>query len=141
MGYDGGVTEGMNEAGLAMNGLFCKGTIYKVASKDSDMPVVSLAMIVSFFLDNFQNVEEADAWVKANPFGINGQTFDGGTVSALHWALTDVTGETLVLEYQDGVLSTYRGKEYTVLTNDPPMPQMLAIDQYWQAVGGKNMLP
>ena len=27
VGYDGGVTEGMNEKGLAVNGLFCKGTI------------------------------------------------------------------------------------------------------------------
>ncbi len=132
VGYDGGVTEGMNEAGLVMNGLFCKGTIYTVAPKDSETPVMSLAMIVSFFLDNFQSVDEADAWLKVNRFGINGQTFDGGTVSTLHWALTDVTGETLVLEYTDGVLNTYRGKEYTVLTNDPPMPQMRAIDEYWQ---------
>ena len=30
--YDGGVTEGMNEMGLVMNGLFCKGSIYKEAS-------------------------------------------------------------------------------------------------------------
>ena len=141
VGYDGGVTEGMNEAGLVMNGLFCKGTIYTVAPKDSETPVMSLAMIVSFFLDNFQSVDEADAWLKVNRFGINGQTFDGGTVSTLHWALTDVTGETLVLEYTDGVLNTYRGKEYTVLTNDPPMPQMRAIDEYWQGIGGKNMLP
>jgi len=141
VGYDGGVTEGMNEAGLVMNGLFCKGTIYTVAPKDSETPVMSLAMIVSFFLDNFQSVDEANAWLKVNRFGINGQTFDGGTVSTLHWALTDVTGETLVLEYTDGVLNTYRGKEYTVLTNDPPMPQMRAIDEYWQGIGGKNMLP
>ena len=28
VGYDGGVTEGMNEKGLVVNGLFCKGTVY-----------------------------------------------------------------------------------------------------------------
>ena len=28
VGYDGGVTEGMNEKGLVINGLFCKGTVY-----------------------------------------------------------------------------------------------------------------
>ena len=27
VGYDGGVTEGMNEKGLVVNGLFCKGTV------------------------------------------------------------------------------------------------------------------
>ncbi|MCH5330634.1 MAG: linear amide C-N hydrolase, partial [Alistipes sp.] len=27
------------------------------------------------------------------------------------------------------------------LTNDPPFEQMLAINSYWQQIGGKNMLP
>lgn len=29
VGYDGGITEGMNEKGLCINGLFCKGTVYE----------------------------------------------------------------------------------------------------------------
>ena len=141
VGYDGGVTEGMNEVGLVMNGLFCKGTVYKVATGNDNTPVMSLSMLVSYFLDNFATVDEVDTWLQANEFGIFGQTFDGGTVSTLHWALTDTTGETLVMEYIDGKLNTYRGKEYKVLTNDPPLPQMEAINTYWEGVGGVNMLP
>ncbi len=141
VGYDGGVTEGMNEKGLVMNGLFCKGTIYKVATGHDNTPVMSLAMIVSYFLDNFATVDETEAWLNANQFGIFGQTFDGGTVSALHWALTDTTGETLVMEYVDGQLTMHRGKEYKVLTNDPPLDQMESIEKYWEGVGGVNMLP
>ncbi len=72
---------------------------------------------------------------------IFGKTFDGGTVSTLHWALTDTTGVTLLMEYVDGKLNTYKGRELRVLTNDPPLPQMNAIDQYWTQVGGVNMLP
>lgn len=141
VGYDGGVTEGMNEKGLCMNGLFCKGSVYKEAPADSSMPVVSLAMLVSFFLDNFATVDEADTWLQNNQFGIFGKTFDGGTVSLLHWALTDKTGETLVMEYDGGTLRTYRGKQYKVLTNDPQLTQMEAINKYWEGVGGVNMLP
>lgn len=142
VGYDGGVTEGMNEAGLVMNGLFCKGTVYREAPKDdSKTPVVSLAMLISYFLDNFSSVAEAADWIAANDFAIYGQSFDGGTASTLHWALTDTTGETLVLEYQNGKLYTYGGRQYQVLTNDPPMPQMQAINDYWKVVGGVNMLP
>lgn len=142
VGYDGGVTEGMNEAGLVMNGLFCKGTIYREAPKgDTRMPVVSLAMLVSYFLDNFSTVKEASEWLAANEFAVYGETFDGGTVSTLHWAMTDTTGETLVMEYENGKLYTYSGREYQVLTNDPPMPQMQAINDYWKTVGGVNMLP
>lgn len=142
VGYDGGVTEGMNEKGLVMNGLFCKGSIYPTPTpEDTSLPVVSLAMLVSYFIDNFATVDEAYVWLENNPFAIYGQTFDGGTVSALHWALTDTTGETAVMEYVDGKLNLYRGQDYRVLTNDPPMAQMKAIEKYWETVGGTNMLP
>ncbi len=141
VGYDGGVTEGMNEKGLVMNGLFCKGTVYKISTGSGDTPVMSLAMLVSYFLDNFATVDEVAAWLQANEFAIFGKTFDGGTVSTLHWAVTDTTGDTLVMEYVDGKLVLHRGKEYKVLTNDPPLPQMQAIEAYWTGVGGVNMLP
>ncbi len=142
-GYDGGVTEGMNEAGLAVNGLFCRGSVYKQALEGSDMKVMSLAVIVSFFLDQFATVDEVEAWLKANEFGINGATFDGGTVSLLHWAFTDLTGTTLVMEYDDkGNLNLYKGRNLQVLTNNPPLPEQLAIADYWtKEVGGLNMLP
>ena len=45
------------------------------------------------------------------------------------------------MEYVDGKLNLYKGRELQVLTNDPPYPQMEAINKYWQAVGGANMLP
>ena len=141
VGYDGGVTEGMNEAGLVMNGLFCKGTIYKEATGSKTTPVMSLAVLVSYFLDNFATVDEVDAWLAANEFAIFGQTFDGGTVSTLHWAITDNTGMTLLMEYTNGNLNTYKGRDLRVLTNDPDHPQMQAIEQYWTQVGGVNMLP
>lgn len=141
VGYDGGVTEGMNEKGLVMNGLFCKGTIYKVSTGSGDTPVMSLAMIVSYFLDNFATVDEVYAWLQQNQFAIFGQTFDGGTVSTLHWAITDTTGDNLVMEYTDGKLNLYRGKELKVLTNDPTLPKMQAINDYWKGVGGTAMLP
>lgn len=138
--YDGGVTEGMNDRGLVINGLFCKGSIYKAAAGGSE-PVMSLSMFVSYFLDNFSTVDEMKVWLDANPFGIYGAAFDGGTVALLHWAATDSTGKTLVMEYQNGQLDIYEGKDLKVLTNDPSYPQILAINRYWEAVGGVNMMP
>lgn len=140
--YDGGATEGMNNQGLVMNGLFCKTSVYrtdKTAPKGT--PVMSLSVIVSYFLDNFASVEEAYTWMKNNDFAISGQTFDGGTVSLLHWALTDSTGDTMVIEYDGGEVKLYRGRELQVLTNDPTLPQMQAINAYWEGVGGTHMLP
>lgn len=141
VGYDGGVTEGMNDHGLCMNGLFCKVSEYREAVAGEDIPVFSLAVIVEYFLDNFTTVDEVASWLADNDYAISGKTFDGGTVSLLHWGLTDRTGNTLILEYDGGKLNTYMGKEYQMLTNDPLFPKMQAINGYWQGVGGMNMLP
>lgn len=143
VGYDGGVTEGMNEAGLCMNGLFCKNSVYPDSSAAGDsVPVMSNSVLVSYFLDNFATVDEAAKWLRSNRFVINGKTFDGGTVSLLHWAMTDRTGQTLVMEFTDGKLNIYRGRDnLTVLTNDPKLPDMQVINSYWTDVGGSHSLP
>ncbi|MDE6574442.1 MAG: linear amide C-N hydrolase [Muribaculaceae bacterium] len=142
VGYDGGVTEGMNEAGLVMNGLFCKTTVYPTATaSDGDTPVMSMSVFISYFLDNFATVDEVYQWLQTNSFVISGATFDKGTTSTLHWALTDRTGDTLLMEFVDGQLKLYQGRDLQVLTNDPEHPQMEAIENYWEAVGGVNMLP
>ena len=138
--YDGGATEGMNENGLVMNALFCKGSIYRAAAND-EMHTMSLAVFVSFFLDNFGTVDEVEQWLQTNDFGIYGQDFDQGTQAALHWALTDRSGMTLVMEFQNGHLDLYKSRDYRVLTNDPAFPQMLAINNYWKQIGGANQLP
>ena len=102
---------------------------------------MSLAVIISYFLDNFSTVDEVDLWLKTNEFAIFGQTFDGGTVSTLHWAITDKTGMTLLMEYENGELHTFKGRDLKVLTNDPTHEKMESIEQYWTQIGGINMLP
>lgn len=140
--YDGGVTEGMNEKGLVMNSLFCKVSEYRTPVEgDSKTPVVSLSMIVSYFIDNFATVPEVATWLANNDFAIAGKTFDGGTVSLLHFELTDRTGESLIMEYDGGKLYTYQGHDLNVLTNDPTYPKMKAINDYWTNIGGTHMLP
>lgn len=139
VGYDAGVTEGMNEKGLVINGLFCRGTIYNSPAQESK-PEMSLAVFVAWLLDNNATTAEVVEAVKSQDFKIAGATFDGGTVSTLHWGVTDASGATAILEFQNGKLDIYQG-DYPVLTNDPPFPDMLAINKYWDGVGGANFLP
>ena len=138
--YDGGTTEGMNEKGLVMNALFCKGTLYR-NDAGGDAATISLAVFINYFLDNFASVAEAETWLNANDFAIYGENFDGSTEASLHWALTDRTGTTLVIEYRNRQLELYKSENYDVLTNDPPFSDMLAIDGYWKQIGGSVMLP
>lgn len=140
VGYDGGVTEGMNEKGLVVNGLFCKGTIYNdtVSTKPYTM---SLSMFVAWLLDNNATVEEVRAALTDPQFDIQGATFDGGTVSALHWGVTDATGQSIIFEFDRGNINIYDMGDYLAMTNDPKWPEMTAIIDYWNKVGGKNFLP
>lgn len=141
VGYDGGVTEGMNERGLVCNALFCKNAVYREAAKGSDTPVMSLAVMVSYFLDLCETVDDVKTYLKTANFGIYGKTFDGGTASLLHWGFTDRSGNTLIMEYNNGQLSIYESKNFQVLTNDPNFEKMRSINEYWQQVGGENFLP
>lgn len=138
--YNAGVTEGMNEKGLVVSGLFCRQTIYNSPAQDDDA-VVSLAVFPAWILDNCATTKEVVEMLRGQDFKITGATFDGGTTSTLHWGVTDATGASAVLEFVDGHLNIYEGQDMPVLTNEPPYPDMLAINSYWQSVGGQNMLP
>lgn len=140
VGYDGGVTEGMNEKGLVVNGLFCKGTVY-VNDSTMSRPSMSLAMFPAWILDMCADTPEAVALLSKHDFNISGATFDGGTVSALHWGITDAQGRSAIVEFDHGTIRIYEGQDIPVLTNDPTYPQMTAINDYWVKKGGTHTLP
>lgn len=140
VGYDSGVTEGMNEKGLVVNGLFCKNTVYDNDST-RNRPPISLAMFPAWILDMCADTPEVVAMVGSHDFNVSGSTFDGGTVAALHWGVTDAEGRCAVIEFDHGKINIYQGNDMSVMTNDPPMPQMNAINDYWQKIGGVNALP
>ena len=138
--YDGGITEGMNEKGLVVNGLFCKGTVYNNERTEKNPPM-SLAVFVAWMLDLNETTDQVVKMIRSTSFSISGATFDGGTVSALHWGITDRFGKTAILEFNHGKIDIYEGDSLYVLTNDPPYPQMTAINDYWKKIGGADMLP
>lgn len=138
--YDGGVTEGMNEAGLVINGLFCKGTVYN-DDHAAELPQMSMSVFVAWMLDQCATSDEVAALLRKAPFAIQGATFDGGTVSQLHWGVTDKSGKSIIFEFDHGKINIYDMGDYRAMTNDPTWPQMTAIIDYWEKIGGKNMLP
>lgn len=140
--YDAGVTEGLNEKGLAVNGLFCKGTTY-TNSTNENYPPISLAMFPAWILDNCANTAEARKLLEDHKFALHGATFDDGTVSTLHWEITDPTGASIIVEYTGGDMAIHEVdiEKYPAMTNDPTWPSMKAIVDYWDAKGGRNTLP
>ncbi len=140
VGYDGGVTEGMNEKGLVVSGLFCKGTVYNDSTSTKPY-TMSLAVFPAWLLDQCATVGEVRTMLENAQFDIQGATFDGGTVSALHWGVTDATGASIIFEFDHGKISIHDMGDYQAMTNDPQWPAMTAIIDYWDKIGGQHMLP
>lgn len=102
---------------------------------------MSLAMFVAWMLDLNATTPEVVASLREHNFNISGSTFDGGTVSALHWGITDAEGRCAILEFDNGEVKIYEGQDMPAMTNDPEFPAMTAINDYWIKIGGGNMLP
>ncbi|MDE6329243.1 MAG: linear amide C-N hydrolase [Muribaculaceae bacterium] len=140
VGYDGGITEGMNEKGLVVNGLFCKGTVYDNAATNN-LPPMSMSMFVGWLLDCNATVDEVREVLERHDFCLAAASFDGGTAATLHWGVTDATGKSIIFEFQDGKINVYDMGDYLCMTNDPNWPEMTAIVDYWRKKGGVNTLP
>lgn len=139
VGYDLGVTEGMNEKGLVCSLLYLPGTFY--AEKDDPRPYMSTSLWASYVLDNFATTAEAVEQLKKDEFQINAPAMPGGSETTLHMVIGDASGYSAIIEYIKGKFTVHEGYEYQVLTNAPPYDQQLAIAEYWKTVGGMHMLP
>lgn len=138
-GYDIGVCDGMNEKGLVANLLFLPESVYE--TENDVRPVMGLSIWTQYVLDNFATVDEAVKELKNDKFRIDAPDLPNGVKSRLHLAISDKTGNNAIIEYLDGHVSIYEGKQYQVLTNSPAYNLQLAVNDYWKQVGGLNMLP
>lgn len=138
-GYDIGICDGMNEKGLVANLLFLPESVYE--QPNDQRPIMGLSIWTQYLLDNFATVDEAVNALKDDSFRIDAPDLPNGVKSRLHMAISDPTGNSAILEYLDGTISNYEGKEYQILTNSPAYNLQLAVNDYWKQVGGLNMLP
>jgi Linear amide C-N hydrolases, choloylglycine hydrolase family len=49
---------------------------------------------------------------------------------------SDATGDSAIFEYLCGKLVIHHGRQYTVMTNSPVYDEQLALNRYWQEIGG-----
>ncbi len=137
--YDKLVADGMNEKGLVVNVLYLSSSVYP--KFDGTRPTLSIGAWAQYVLDSFATVDEAVMILKDQPFQLGALIMPGGHAGTVHLAIADATGDSAILEYIDGKLVVHHGKQYSVMTNDPPYDQQLALNSYWQEVGGNVMLP
>lgn len=137
--YDVATGDGMNEKGLVANILYLGESDY---GQSAGKPTLSVYAWGQYVLDTYATVAEAVAALGREPFRIDGsQEMPGGKRPAAHLSISDASGDSAVFEYIDGKLVIHHGRQYTVMTNSPVYSQQLALNTYWQGVGGTNFLP
>lgn len=138
-GYDVGTADGLNEKGLAANLLYLAESEYGTPAKGKKL--LNIGTWAQYVLDNFATVAEAVKALAPEPFVIVAPALPNGKASALHLSLSDASGDSAILEYVGGKLVIHHGRQYQVMTNSPTFDQQLALNTYWNTVGGRAFLP
>jgi len=138
--YDIASTDGMSEKGLAAHALWLSQSDY--GERDESTPGLSASLWVQFFLDNFATVNEAVTNVKDHPFQLLPvMAGDTGKISQIHLMIEDSSGDAAIFEYVNGKPKIYHGRQYTVMTNDPPFDKQVEHLKQYKGFGGNNSLP
>ena len=138
--YDICSTDGMNEKGLVANLLWLAESSYP--QWNGEKPALSIAAWVQYMLDNFATVSEAVSEIEKNTFDVVSDMMPDGTrMATLHLSISDATGDNAIFEYIDGKLNIHHNRSYQVMTNSPVFDQQLALDDYWETIGGTTFLP
>lgn len=141
--YDSFAVDGMNEAGLVANHQVLAEADYGEPNTTTN-PRLSIGAEMQYILDNFATVDEAVKSLKESPYQVVQTTLFIRGIEVTphgHIAITDATGDNAILEWTDGELVIYHSRDYSVMTNSPTYDQQIAINNYWQDVGGESALP
>ncbi|MBN3215717.1 linear amide C-N hydrolase [Pectobacterium polaris] len=135
-------TDGVNEKGLAANVLWLAESKYPKTAPTAQKPGLSVAAWAQYVLDNFATVDEAVKALQAEKFILVTKELPHQDRKAtLHLSLSDSSGDSAIIEYIDGKQVIHHDKKYQVMTNSPTFDQQLALNAYWDQIGGNVMLP
>jgi penicillin V acylase-like amidase (Ntn superfamily) len=139
--FDAATPDGMNEAGLVANLLYLAESEYVTpVAGDARLPL-SVFLWTQYVLDNYPTVADAVYDLSQEPFYAVATKTPDGQPGSVHLSISDATGDSAILEYVGGRLVIHHDRRYQVMTNSPIFDQQLAINAYWEQIGGTTMLP
>jgi choloylglycine hydrolase len=138
--YDIGTVDGLNEKGLAANVLYLTESDY--GKRDDKVPGLSISLWAQYYLDQFVSVKEALHSTEVHPYQIiTGMLGGSGRKASGHLALSDKTGDSAIIEFVDGKIQIYHGRQYRTMTNSPTFDKQLANLKQYKGFGGDKELP
>jgi penicillin V acylase-like amidase (Ntn superfamily) len=139
--YEGASADGMNEAGLVANMLYLAESEYPPMTEGDTRPTLPVSAWVQYVLDNYATVAEAVAALETEESRMVTVSSPTGEPGTVHLSISDATGDSAIFQYIDGELVIYHSREYQIMTNSPTFDHQLALDAYWEKIGGDVMLP
>jgi penicillin V acylase-like amidase (Ntn superfamily) len=120
--YGIGSADGFNERGLAVHLLYLGATDF--GPRDPAKPGLHAGIWPQYVLDNAATVKEALALLDRVQV-VMVETH--GHKATVHLAIEDASGDSAIIEYVNGKQVVHHGREYRIMTNDPPYDQQLAL--------------
>lgn len=139
--FDAATADGMNEKGLVANLLYLAESQYPKVTANESRPPMCISAWAQYVLDQFETVAEAVDALSEEPFYVVPVMSPDGHAGTVHLAISDPTGDSAIFEYVDGKLVIHHGREFQVMTNSPIYSQQIALNEYWEQIGGTVMLP
>lgn len=142
-GFDTATADGLNEKGLMANMLYLGEADF--GERDTSREGISWSAYTQYILDNFATVQEAVSALENDELQVVASPLpsDSGLTHppTLHFSLSDPLGDSAIFEHLEGKLVIHHGKEFAVMTNSPIYEEQIALNGYWESVGGDAMLP
>jgi penicillin V acylase-like amidase (Ntn superfamily) len=139
--FEAATTDGMNEKGLVANVLYLAESEYPRPPAESTSQPISISVWAQYVLDQYATVAEAVAALRQETIYVAPVKTPDGHAGTVHLSLSDPSGDSAIFEYVKGKLVIHHGREFQVMTNSPVYDQQLALNAYWQQIGGTTMLP
>lgn len=116
--------DGMNEKGLAGHTLFYTNGS-QVQQSNQDKPVIESRAWLSYILDNFATVNDAVNAIQHDVRLVAKKMPIDYASDTKHIAIEDASGDSAIIEIDNGKVNIYHGKQYQVMTNPPSYDQQL----------------
>ncbi len=122
---------GINEKGLVMETLWLNSSKYPDVGSH---PALNELQIIQYVLDNCSTIEEAKTKL---------ETIRVASIKApVHYFLADAKGNSAVLEYVNGKMFFFAGKDLPLpITTNETYPKSLEYLKNYEEFGGKEKLP
>lgn len=120
--YGVGTADGFNEKGLGAHLLYLTET--RLPDRDPTVPGLCISLWAQYLLDMAATVEEAIDLLREVQLVMVAY---GQFTASVHLAIEDASGDSAIIEHLNGEQVIHRGRDYRIMTNDPPYDQQLSL--------------